>query len=146
MTKRTYKIILDEAEHDVEIEALETGYRLTLQGTTHLFTPLRDKPPLYSFLIDNSQVLEADILFNRDQCELNFRNIPYHLQVFDPRRRIISDSEGGASGGLIQAPMPGKVLEVKVAPGDKVSKGQALAVLEAMKMQNELYSPLDGVV
>jgi Acetyl/propionyl-CoA carboxylase, alpha subunit len=144
--KRIYKIILDDEEHDVEIEPLDEGYRVSLQGVTHRFRALRDKPPLYSFLIDDSQVLEADILFNKDQCELNMRNLPYHLQVFDPRRRMVSQSEGGPAGGLIQAPMPGKVVEVKVASGDAVSKGQALVVLEAMKMQNELYSPIDGVV
>jgi 3-methylcrotonyl-CoA carboxylase alpha subunit len=42
--------------------------------------------------------------------------------------------------------MPGKVLAVKVAPGDRVASGTALLVLEAMKMENDLLSSVDGTV
>ena len=58
--------------------------------------------------------------------------------------QVSPDSSGG--GGSIVAPMPGTVLRVAVAPGDKVSKGQTLLVLEAMKMENEIMAPADGVV
>lgn len=43
-------------------------------------------------------------------------------------------------------PMPGRVIEMKVAEGDRVTKGQTLLVLEAMKMRGEVASPADGVV
>jgi biotin carboxyl carrier protein len=46
----------------------------------------------------------------------------------------------------IAAPMPGKVIKFSVAEGDKVRKNQTLAVVEAMKMENELKSPGDGTV
>ena len=46
----------------------------------------------------------------------------------------------------IRAPMPGLVLRVLVAPGDTVEAGQGVAVLEAMKMENELKAPADGTV
>ena len=42
--------------------------------------------------------------------------------------------------------MPGKVVRVLVAPGDLVEKGQGLVVVEAMKMQNEMKSPMAGIV
>ena len=42
--------------------------------------------------------------------------------------------------------MPGKVLRFLVAEGEEVKKGQGLVVMEAMKMENELKSPKDGVV
>jgi biotin carboxyl carrier protein len=141
-----YKIILDGEEYDIEIEVLEQGYELRMGSVTHRFAPLLQKPPLYSFLIDNSHVLEADLSFNMDQCELNVRNLPYHLEVFDPRRRVISQNEVEGRGGLIHAPMPGKVIEVKATVGESVSKGQSLLIIEAMKMQNELASPIDGIV
>ncbi|ASB47733.1 biotin/lipoyl-containing protein [Alkalitalea saponilacus] len=52
-----------------------------------------------------------------------------------------------ASGGhKVSAPMPGNVFKVLVAPGDEVKKGQVLLVFEAMKMENDLTSPADGVV
>jgi len=46
----------------------------------------------------------------------------------------------------VRAIIPGVVLAVSVAPGDRVAAGQQLLVVEAMKMQNELRSPKDGVV
>ena len=57
-----------------------------------------------------------------------------------------------ATGGLflgcetIKAPMPGTILDVKVKVGDKISKGHVIAILEAMKMENEIMSPRDGEV
>ena len=56
-------------------------------------------------------------------------------------------SAGGAAGdGAILSPMPGKVIAVEVAAGDKVTKGQKLLTLEAMKMEHSLTAPFDGVV
>ena len=51
-----------------------------------------------------------------------------------------------AEGGRLTAPMPGKVVSFAVKAGDKVSKGQALAIMEAMKMEHTIAAPLDGVV
>jgi 3-methylcrotonyl-CoA carboxylase alpha subunit len=51
-----------------------------------------------------------------------------------------------ASSGTITAPMPGKVTAVEVSRGEKVSKGQRLLTLEAMKMEHGLVAPFDGVV
>ena len=44
------------------------------------------------------------------------------------------------------APMPGTILNIKVAPGDKVTRGQVLLILEAMKMKNSIKSPYDGAI
>lgn len=52
--------------------------------------------------------------------------------------------EGG--GGLVTAPMHGNLLDILVAEGDQVAKGDTLAVLEAMKMQHEILAEVDGVV
>jgi 3-methylcrotonyl-CoA carboxylase alpha subunit len=54
--------------------------------------------------------------------------------------------EAQAEGGRLTAPMPGKVVSFAVKAGDKVSKGQPLAVMEAMKMEHTIAAPADGVV
>ncbi len=51
-----------------------------------------------------------------------------------------------ADGTKITAPMPGTILDIKVAVGDSVKSGQAVCVLEAMKMENDVNSPVDGKV
>ena len=54
--------------------------------------------------------------------------------------------EGLSDSGRLTAPMPGKVVSFSVQAGDKVAKGQALAVMEAMKMEHTIAAPADGVV
>ncbi len=76
------------------------------------------------------------------------------LHVFTPHgaTRILAidlldhagDTHG--EGGRLTAPMPGKVLSFAVKAGDKVQKGQALAVMEAMKMEHTIAAPADGTV
>jgi 3-methylcrotonyl-CoA carboxylase alpha subunit len=51
-----------------------------------------------------------------------------------------------AEGGRLTAPMPGKVVSFAVKAGDKVVKGQALAVMDAMKMEHTIAAPMDGLV
>ena len=50
------------------------------------------------------------------------------------------------AGESITSPMPGNILAVNVAAGDRVKKGQVLMILEAMKMENEIMAPRDGKV
>lgn len=53
----------------------------------------------------------------------------------------------GSEGGLkVAAPMPGKILGLKVNPGQAVKRGDVLVLLEAMKMENEIVAPSDGTV
>lgn len=65
------------------------------------------------------------------------------LERHDPMHDVEAE-EGG--GGDITAPMPGKLVAVMVKAGDTVKKGDPLAILEAMKMENTLMAPADGVV
>ncbi|YCK36348.1 acetyl/propionyl/methylcrotonyl-CoA carboxylase subunit alpha [Actinomadura sp. ATCC 39365] len=66
-------------------------------------------------------------------------------------RHLIGDpgdrpGAAAAGDGVVRSPMPGTVLLVKVQPGDQVSKGQPLVVVEAMKMEHTVTAPCDGVV
>jgi 3-methylcrotonyl-CoA carboxylase alpha subunit len=77
------------------------------------------------------------------------------LHLFTPRGAAVvrvvdllahaADGEGDAAGGLT-APMPGKVVSVAVKVGDRVALGQALAVMEAMKMEHTIVAPKAGEV
>ena len=51
-----------------------------------------------------------------------------------------------AGGETVNAPMPGNILDIKVANGAAVKKGDVLVILEAMKMENEIVAPCDGTV
>jgi biotin carboxyl carrier protein len=69
------------------------------------------------------------------------------LERLDPFRDPGRGGRAGAGGARkVTAPMPGRVVSVLVAVGDTVTTGQPVAVVEAMKMANELRSPIDGRV
>ncbi len=65
------------------------------------------------------------------------------LQLQDP---LAHAGAGHSEGGRLTAPMPGKLVSFAVKAGDAVTKGQALAVMEAMKMEHTIAAPADGVV
>ena len=64
-----------------------------------------------------------------------------------PKATPAPKKAAGAQGSVqVKAPMPGNILKVNVKAGDKVAKGAVVAVLEAMKMENEIFAPEDGTV
>ncbi len=64
-----------------------------------------------------------------------------------PAAAPVKAASAGSEGGLkVAAPMPGKILGVKVSPGQAVKRGDVLILLEAMKMENEIVAPSDGTV
>ena len=69
---------------------------------------------------------------------------------FDGHIFCIEKSEAGSSNSDsdegMTAPMPGKILEVKVADGESVESGQLLLIMEAMKMEHRIVAPSDGMV
>ena len=73
---------------------------------------------------------------------LFWRGTAYRIEVDTDRSR----SAHRAGSGALEAPMPGRVIALRVAPGQAVTKGQELLVVEAMKMENALRAPRDGVV
>ena len=61
--------------------------------------------------------------------------------------KAAAPAKSGAAGSVkVNAPMPGKILAVKANVGDKVTKGQVIFVLEAMKMENDIVAPQDGTI
>lgn len=73
---------------------------------------------------------------------VNVNGTSYEVAV----EEIDGKAAPAAGDTLVKAPMPGNILSVSVKPGDAVKKGQAIMVLEAMKMENEILSPIDGTV
>jgi 3-methylcrotonyl-CoA carboxylase alpha subunit len=62
------------------------------------------------------------------------------------RDTVLDEAAGRGQGGWVRAPMHGKVLAVLVEQGAAVTRGQHLAIIEAMKMEHTLVAPIDGVV
>ena len=86
---------------------------------------------------------DGDIAATEGEVTVFLGGAAYRLSVQDP----LASAGGGASqGGRLTAPMPGRVVAVTVEAGDRVSHGQTLMVIEAMKMEHSITAPADGVV
>jgi len=73
----------------------------------------------------------------------------FEVTVEDERTKMLAGlARAGVSSGVakIQAPMPGLVVNILLEPGASVEKGQTVIVLEAMKMENDLVSPIAGTI
>ncbi len=74
----------------------------------------------------------------------------FEVEALDERARAIKELSAATAGPAgptpVIAPMPGLIVRVQVAVGDRVRAGQGLVVMEAMKMENELRAPADGTV
>jgi biotin carboxyl carrier protein len=62
------------------------------------------------------------------------------------RKKFLESQIGSSTSLIIEAPMPGKIIEIMVEEGSEIKAGEPIIILEAMKMQNEIASPVDGVV
>lgn len=94
------------------------------------------------------EVLNVDI--PEKKLQIRHNHVTYALEFKTSLDRVL-DNMGlkrsvNGSGGMVQAPMPGKILDVVVEIGSEVSAGDPLLVLEAMKMENVLKAETDGVI
>jgi 3-methylcrotonyl-CoA carboxylase alpha subunit len=106
--------------------------------------------PAVEFLVDGKRLIVAAGSGSENALRLTSGAIAvmragetFVLRQYDPFEA--ADAVGTASDRIV-APMPGKIAQVLVRPGDNVKKGQPLAVLEAMKMEHTLSAPADALV
>lgn len=104
-------------------------------------------------LIQGARSLEAELLSvdtTAKTLQIRLGHKTTTLQIKD-RFDLLLEKMGMNSADSsnlkeIKAPMPGLILDLKVAPGDLVKKGDVVLILEAMKMENSIKSPGDGIV
>jgi acetyl/propionyl-CoA carboxylase alpha subunit len=101
-----------------------------------------------AFLVDHPPLSEPPLRLPEGPWRGAFRlNLPSPPPVSPPDVDAAAEHTGaGGEAGTVTAPMPGTVIRVLVAPGDRVAARQPLAVLEAMKMETPVVAPYDATV
>jgi biotin carboxyl carrier protein len=101
----------------------------------------------YSLLIEGNSY-ETNIYQDNGVWEVLLRGKQFSVQVEDERQKQLRMASGQsfmqAGKIILQAPMPGLVIDVPVSEGQDVEKGDVLVILESMKMQNEITAPRAG--
>jgi biotin carboxyl carrier protein len=143
---------IDDQQKTVVVNENNGHYDIEIDGTPYQVDCgyFGDKNNL-SLLIDNKSYLieSAPVKAEDGRYYARVMGRHYDVEVLDELLVAVRDAEGTTedpAGYTIVSPMPGLILEVKVAVGDRVEAGAPVVIMEAMKMQNELASEVSGVV
>ena len=103
-----------------------------------------------SLLIGNRSHETVVVGGRNGQYEVVISGEKHDVLVQDELTYRVTQAQEAAAANMgevtVKSPMPGLIINVPVADGDSVTKGQTLVILESMKMENELKSPRDGIV
>ena len=99
----------------------------------------------------DGEEFEVEIQFENGKWEVSIQGETYQVEIGEgasqaPKRKRGSRKERGTGSGLVSSAIPGKIVSVLVSEEDSVETGSVVIVLEAMKMQNEIKSSIDGRV
>ncbi len=148
LESKEYKIVIENSDQPHIFYVSLDGRSYTLDAhamASEIVTALIDNK---SYDIDLDRVNINDALDGRMAVRVRGRVID--LEILEERRKKMKDAQAthfSQSGfARILSPMPGKILRILVAAEEQVVEGQGLVVVEAMKMENELKSPKNGVV
>jgi len=141
---------LGDKSFEIDVEKAPDGrYRIGLESESFLVDARRvGKSAILSLLIEGHSY-ETHVSKDRGKYHVSLVGSAFDVLLEDELSSRVSSAVAGADADAAQAviaPMPGLVVAVKVEPGDKVEAGQAVAIVEAMKMQNELAAPSAGIV
>jgi len=124
--------------------------RVKYQGK-YVDIKLREDPDGFSYIVWKNKKYMLDVIEkNQNRYTIMINGVWYSFTVETPfsfKRRKRLDKEGNSSARVaIEAPMPGKIIEILVEEGADVKEGEPILILEAMKMQNEIASHVKGTV
>jgi biotin carboxyl carrier protein len=137
--------------HDEEVEFQAEDGRLWLDVAGRRLEADFHRLPdgeVYSLLVDGRSY-EVRVARTPEGIEVTRHGATVPVEVRHPLERLMQSVRGAAASGggeTITAPMPGLLVAFRVKKGEHVAAGQAVAVVEAMKMQNELIAHRGGVV
>lgn len=130
-------------------ELSDSQYEITIDGETVLVDAVKSgKSTIYS-IIENGRQFEVVI----DEQGANGFDVLvggqlFHLQALDERSKLLTATAKSVATGpqRVDSEMPGKVVKISAPLGTEVAEGQGVLILEAMKMENEIKSPIEGIV
>lgn len=112
---------------------------------------LFENPNGFSYIVWKNRKYMLDIIEkNQNKYTVMVNGVWHTFTIESPfslkRKKYLEKQEGTSIKELVRAPMPGKIIDIMVEEGAEVNTGEPLLILEAMKMQNEINSTIDGVI
>lgn len=146
------KLLADTNGEQHTIEIVRDGKKLTARVDDRPYLLEASEPEPNVFLLKHEgKIFEVFVSPQNDSSkpfQVRVGTNELEIRLIDPKRLrgSIVGSEIAHGKAEIRTAMPGKIVRVLVTVGSKVQKGDGVIVVEAMKMQNELKSPKDGII
>ena len=134
-TPQTVKI----TDNLLELDGNQHPFEFQKNSDSSAYVRLGNK----TFYLFDIQIKDGELAYTLDGTRFT---LPYKDEMAILMAKMGFKSSKSAGHGSIKSPMPGKILSIKKQPGDTVSAGETVIVLEAMKMENELKSHVNGTV
>ena len=132
---------------EVTARRLDGAWEVSVDGTAHRVEMLPLHPGLDAlFCPDGRSFGVASQRLARNQYRVALGQRQFEVRLRDPLDRVATGAATHAGPHELRAPIPGRVVSVAVAEGDEVKAGQALVILEAMKMENQICAEGPGRV
>ncbi len=149
-TKREYTVSVTDTDHEVTLVEGKTGATVTWQGREQLLeSDWRPGETLFQGSLDGSEI-SVQVARDGSAMRMSWRGAEVALCVRSRRAAELAarmpKREPMDLSRFLLSPMPGLVVSIAVNEGDEVQAGQALAVVDAMKMENVLRAERQGVV
>jgi 3-methylcrotonyl-CoA carboxylase alpha subunit len=132
----------DSAIEVLSMTTMATGFQLTMRDREFHISQSTVEGNAIRF-IANGTGYRATVLTHEEKFSVLLASTRHHLRLVDP---FHFEASGETNDGRLTAMMPGRVVKVMADAGDTVKKGQALIIMEAMKMEHTIVSPREGVV
>ncbi len=139
-----FRLVVDGEPHEIETDPAAKGIRLRVDGAEYR-GHVRRKGDVFLIRIGTDR---HRVRFSGRDAWIDEARYPISISGIqdEPGSRSETAASGRRASLQVRAPMPGRVVRVLAEPGARVKRGQTLVVLEAMKMQNEIPAPRDGIV
>ena len=133
--------------HSITLEAKGEGYLANTGDSPFTAEVQFLSPNALSVLIDgNSYTVYTAVDGNRHLVSCRGQHFELVEPGMDSDRFLGREGSGAGDELVIKAPMPGKIIKISVSEAEEVRKNQTLVIVEAMKMENEIKSTIEGVV
>jgi biotin carboxyl carrier protein len=144
-----FKFLYGDHIHSIELEPQSNGqFSARIGDKTYEITPDINEAGEIGFQLEDQKIQATSATLRRSggqrETYIMLKGRTFELtQVTDQAGAAHS---GSAEGGSLRARMPGQVTQILTAQGDRVESGQALLILEAMKMETRITAPAGGVI
>ena len=127
---------------EAQVRYQRDQWQISINGETTLARGKKLEGDAFAVELDDRRLI-ASVVAVESKRSIFINGSTYSLLRDDPLHIV---EAGGAQGGGLTAPMPGKVVALLAQPGQKVDKGAPLLILEAMKMEHTITAPATGIV